>query len=97
MDFKTATDRVIVTAGATYGAKGQATMEGELVTEALEYDGGRQVTVYLPPTPPEVVVFAGDGQLISQWGDFVAAAGAPSMMIVGVHGRTRCAMPGRRS
>ncbi|HXQ09571.1 MAG TPA: alpha/beta hydrolase-fold protein [Caulobacteraceae bacterium] len=59
--------------------------EGELVTETFEYDGGRQVTVYLPPNPPQAVVFAGDGQLISQWGDFVAAAGAPSTMIVGVH------------
>ena len=58
---------------------------GELVTETFAYDGGRQVTVYLPPDPPEAVVFAGDGQLISQWGDFVAAAGAPSTMIVGVH------------
>ncbi len=27
---------------------------GELVTETLEYDGGRQVTVYVPPDPPEV-------------------------------------------
>ena len=41
---------------------------GELVTETFEYDGGRQVTVYVPPDPPEAVVFAGDGQLISQWG-----------------------------
>jgi enterochelin esterase-like enzyme len=30
-------------------------------------------------------VFAGDGQLIAPWGDFVAAAGAPPTMIVGVH------------
>jgi enterochelin esterase-like enzyme len=56
-----------------------------LVTETLEYDGGRRVTVYLPPDPPEAVVFAGDGQLISQWGESVAAAGGPSTMIVGVH------------
>ena len=41
---------------------------GELVTEAFENDGGRQVAVYVPPDPPEAVVFAGDGQLISQWG-----------------------------
>ena len=34
---------------------------GQLVTETLEYDGGRQVTVYVPPDPPEGVVFAGDG------------------------------------
>jgi enterochelin esterase-like enzyme len=56
-----------------------------LVTETFEYDGGRQVTVYLPSGAPRAVVFAGDGQLISQWGEFVAAAGAPATMIVGVH------------
>ncbi len=60
-------------------------MAGELVTETFEYDGGRQVTVYVPPDPPEAVVFAGDGQLISQWGGFLEAAGVPSTMIVGVH------------
>ena len=38
---------------------------GELVTEAFEYDGGRHVTVYVPPDPPEAVVFAGDGQGIT--------------------------------
>jgi len=59
---------------------------GELVTETLAYDGGRQVTVYVPPDPPEAVVFAGDGQGISQWGGFLEAAGVPSTMIVGVHG-----------
>ena len=59
--------------------------EGELVTETFEYDAGRRVTVYLPPDPPEAVVFSGDGQLISQWGDFVAEAGVPSTLIVGVH------------
>ena len=58
---------------------------GELVTETFEYDGGRQVTVYVPPDPPEAVVFAGDGQLISQWGGFLEAADVPSTMIVGVH------------
>ncbi|HTX51032.1 MAG TPA: alpha/beta hydrolase-fold protein [Caulobacteraceae bacterium] len=57
----------------------------ELVTETFDYDGGRKVTVYLPTDRPECVVFAGDGQLISQWGEFVAAAGAPSTMIVGIH------------
>jgi enterochelin esterase-like enzyme len=43
------------------------------------------VTVYVPPDPPEAVVFAGDGQLISQWGGVLEAAGVPSTMIVGVH------------
>src|SRR6266852_9960767 len=58
---------------------------GEFVTETLDYDGGRQVTVYVPPDPPEAVVFAGDGQLISQWGGLLEAADVPSTMIVGVH------------
>lgn len=58
---------------------------GELVTQAFEYDGGRLVTAYLPRDPLEFLVFAGDGQLISPWGEFVAAAGAPATMIVGVH------------
>ena len=44
------------------------------------------MTVHVPPDPPEVVVFAGDGQVISQWGGFLEAAGVPSTMIVGVHG-----------
>ncbi len=59
---------------------------GELVTETLDYDGGRQVTVYVPPNPPQAVVFAGDGQGISRWGGLLEAAKAPSTMIVGVHG-----------
>ncbi len=40
---------------------------GQLVTEAFEYDDGRPVTVYIPPDSPQGIVFAGDGQLISQW------------------------------
>jgi pimeloyl-ACP methyl ester carboxylesterase len=59
---------------------------GDLVTERLDYDGGRQATVYVPPDPPEAVVFAGDGQGISQWGGYLEAADVPSTMIVGVHG-----------
>jgi hypothetical protein len=39
---------------------------GAFVTETFDYDGGRQVTVYVPPDPPEAVVFAGDGQRIAQ-------------------------------
>ena len=58
---------------------------GELVTERFEYDGGRPVTVYVPPDPPEAVVFAGDGQLISQWGGVLETAAVPSTMIVGAH------------
>ena len=52
-------------------------VSGEFVTETFEYDGGRQVTVYVPPDPPEAVVFAGDGQFISQWGEVLETAGVP--------------------
>ena len=58
---------------------------GELITATFEYDGGRDVTVYVPPEPPEAVVFAGDGQLISQWGSVLEAAGVPSTMVIGAH------------
>src|SRR5580698_4384954 len=61
-------------------------MAGELVTETLDYDGGREVTVYVPPARPQAVVFAGDGQRISLWGGYLEAAGAAAAMIVGVHG-----------
>src|SRR3954451_17000683 len=58
---------------------------GEFVTEIFDYDDGRQVTVYVPPVLPEAIVFAGDGQMISQWGRFLEAADVPSTMIVGAH------------
>ncbi|HEY5398115.1 MAG TPA: alpha/beta hydrolase-fold protein [Trebonia sp.] len=58
---------------------------GELVTERFAYDGGRPVTVYVPPAPPVAVVFAGDGQLISQWGGALEASALPPTMIVGAH------------
>jgi enterochelin esterase-like enzyme len=61
-------------------------MSGAFVTETFEYDGGRQVTVYVPPKPPEAIVFAGDGQRISMWGRLLEKIEAPSTMIVGVHG-----------
>jgi enterochelin esterase-like enzyme len=58
---------------------------GQLITETLGYDGGRQVTAYVPPTPPEAIVFAGDGQLIAPWGALLEAADLPPTMIVGAH------------
>ena len=58
---------------------------GALVTRTFEYDGGRQVAVYVPPDPCVAVVFAGDGQLISQWGGYLEAADVPPTMIVGVY------------
>lgn len=59
--------------------------DDRLVTETCEYDGGRQVAVYLPPDPPEAVVFAGDGQLISQWGADLEQADVPPTMVVGAY------------
>jgi enterochelin esterase-like enzyme len=66
--------------GAAVGA-----VSGAFVTETFEHDGGRQVTVYVPPDPPEAIVFAGDGQVISQWGGVLEATGLPPTMVVGVH------------
>lgn len=63
-----------------------SSIAGELITETFEYDGGRQVRVYVPPEPPEAVVFAGDGQLVSQWGGVLEAADLLPTMIVGVYG-----------
>ena len=62
-----------------------SSIAGEFVTETFDYDGGRQVTVYVPPDQPEAVVFAGDGQMVSQWGGVLEAADVPSTLIVGVH------------
>jgi hypothetical protein len=62
-----------------------SSIPGEFVTETFDYDGGRQVTAYVQLRPPEAVVFAGDGQLISRWGPDLEAAKDPSTMIVGVH------------
>ena len=58
---------------------------GEFVTKTFDYDDGRQVTVYVPPDPPTGIVFAGDGQMIAQWGGSLEAADVPSTMIVGAH------------
>src|SRR3984957_13680939 len=83
-------DRVNRTLSESDGApaKPSGAISGEFVTETFEYDGGRQVTVYVPPDPPEAIVFAGDGQRISKWGRLLEEAAVPSTMIVGVHGRT---------
>jgi enterochelin esterase-like enzyme len=53
--------------------------------ETFGYDGGRRVTVYVPPRPPEAIVFAGDGQLIAEWGDDLGAADLPATILVGAH------------
>lgn len=60
-------------------------LAGNLVTGRLEYDGGREVTAYIPRQRPEAVVFVGDGQLITPWGALLEEADVPSTMIVGAH------------
>lgn len=58
--------------------------DGELVTERFDHDGGRDVTVWVPAGPPEVVVYAGDGQLIPSWGADLGRRDPPTL-IVGAH------------
>ena len=60
-------------------------MAGELVTQRFDHDGGRLVTVYVPASPAEAVVFAGDGELIAPWGARLEAADVPTTMVVGAH------------
>ncbi|NNC14038.1 esterase [Planctomonas sp. JC2975] len=77
-----------------------AAASGRLVTENLNFDGGREVTVFVPSVDPAVVVYAGDGQLIAPWGRLLGDPALPSTMIVGVHrvademGRIREYSPG---
>jgi enterochelin esterase-like enzyme len=80
-------DQAAVGAGRPETAPDPAhgSIAGTLVTETFDYDDRRQVTAYVPRDAPEAVVFAGDGQLISQWGAVLEAADVPSTMIVGVH------------
>jgi enterochelin esterase-like enzyme len=73
---RAATDKEVAT---------MSSVVGEFVTETFDYDGGRQVTVYVPPEPPKAVVFAGDGEVLSQWGGVLESADMPSTLIVGVH------------
>jgi hypothetical protein len=40
----------------------------KIVSEKFDYGAGRRFALYVPPDPPETIVFAGDGQMISQWG-----------------------------
>ncbi|HEY1709895.1 MAG TPA: alpha/beta hydrolase-fold protein [Rhizomicrobium sp.] len=60
----------------------------DVVTEMFAYDGGRQVTAYIPPGPPGAVVFAADGVWhAAQLVESLRAAGASSTLVVGVDGK----------
>lgn len=54
-------------------------------TESFAYDGGREVSIWMPNTPPEAIVYAGDGASIAQWGADLESASLPPTMIVGIH------------
>ena len=58
---------------------------GELVSETFPFDGGRQVTIYVPTRPVEMILYCGDGQLLPRWGTDLERDDLPSTMIVGVH------------
>ncbi len=65
-----------------------SSLRGSLLTETFPFDGGRSVTVYVPPQPPEEAVYAADGgwhtERLAQV--LEASAERPSTMVVGVHG-----------
>lgn len=56
-----------------------------LITETLDFDGGRAVSAYVPARTPEAIVFAGDGQTLTRWGEDLERLDLPPTMIVGVH------------
>jgi len=62
-----------------------SSLQGKLVTDTLNYDNGRKVTVYVPPVAAEAIVFAGDGHLISQWASVLETVKGPPIMLVGTH------------
>src|SRR5262249_37548409 len=60
---------------------------GQFITETFDYDGGRQVTVYVPSASTAFIVFSVEcGVHITLLAEPLEAANAPSTMIVGVHG-----------
>lgn len=62
-------------------------MNGELRTETFAFDGGRQVTAYVPPDPPDAVVYVADGGWhTAGLAQSLEAAGTSATMLVGVHG-----------
>ena len=70
---------------------------GDLITEALDYDGGREVTVYVPPEPPEAVVFAGCRPAVLRYAVFRRAESSRSPSGVrypDLYGAIFCASPG---
>jgi enterochelin esterase-like enzyme len=62
-------------------------MRGAIVTETFSFDGGRSVTVYVPPEPAEAVVYAADGGWHTErLARALDDSAERSTMVVGVHG-----------
>ena len=63
-------------------------LNGALITETLAFDGGRSVTAYVPPEPPEALVYAADGGWHIERLAYAieASSETPPTMVVGVHG-----------
>lgn len=62
-------------------------MHGELIAKTFAFDGGRQVTAYVPPDPPDAVVYVADGGWhTSGLAGVLETADARTTMIVGVDG-----------
>lgn len=62
-------------------------IKGRFVEQRFEYDGGRPVTVYVPPDTPDAVVYCADGGWhISRLSEALEGANGSRTMIVGVHG-----------
>ena len=59
---------------------------GRMVTKTLPFDGGRQVTVYIPSQSPGLFLFAGDGQTVPSWVPTIEAnQDIPPTMVIGTH------------
>ena len=65
-----------------------SSLSGSLVTETLSFDGGRDLTVYVPPGRPESVVYAADGGWHTERlaRALEGSVEGPSTLVIGVHG-----------
>jgi hypothetical protein len=77
-------------------------LAGELVTETLEFDGGREVTAYVPPGSPEAICLLVTASRSCHGGPFssslpraylVAGTQEPFFLANAMRWRTRCAVP----
>jgi enterochelin esterase-like enzyme len=66
-----------------------ASLQGSLVNETFSFDGGRRVTVYVPPRLPGSVVYAADGGWHTERlaRALEASSQERSTVVIGVHGR----------